>query len=123
MSAIKNADTVFFDELPQSMDKGSAEKIKAFADSKKFQEIEGKNVNQEQVINSSTIYALTNKNVSFYDFDDALAKRIIYVNMMLNKDGKYSFTTSEIEELIENQASLQMLAKEDINAYQAVFIA
>ncbi|MEX5297129.1 hypothetical protein QYM41_17815, partial [Kocuria sp. CPCC 205268] len=88
----------------------------------KFQEIEGKNVNQEQVINSSTIYALTNKNVSFYDFDDALAKRIIYVNMMLNKDGKYSFTTSEIEELIENQASLQMLAREAINAYQAVFI-
>lgn len=122
MSAIKNADTVFFDELPQSMDKGSAEKIKAFADSKKFQEIEGKNVNQEQVINSSTIYALTNKNVSFYDFDDALAKRIIYVNMMLNKDGKYSFTTSEIEELIENQASLQMLARLAINAYQAVFI-
>lgn len=121
MSAIKGVDSVFFDELPMVIDKETTKTIKSFADSKSEQEIEGKGTNQEAVNNSPTIIALTNKELFFHDLDNALEKRLIYLNIEMNKDGVYLFNTKEITQLINNEEGLQYLASEAIKAYAEVF--
>ncbi|MCS5736392.1 hypothetical protein N1032_21890 [Herbiconiux sp. CPCC 203386] len=112
---------MFFDELPALFTKGTSETIKRIADSKEMMEVELKGVDRQMVINSATVVATTNKNVSFYDFDDALAKRVVFISLGLNKSGKYEFTPAEINELLNDPQSIQMLARLAINAFQSVF--
>lgn len=119
--ALKGTDAVFFDELPAIFTKGTSETIKRIADSKEMMEVELKGVDRQMVINSATVVATTNKNVSFYDFDDALAKRVVFISLGLNKSGKYEFTPAEINELLNDPQSIQMLARLAINAFQSVF--
>lgn len=121
LGALSGTDCAFFDELPEIFGKGTSEKIKGLADTKNVIEIEEKGKNRRPVINSTTLIGLTNKNIVFDNFDNAMSMRIIYFNNSLNDDGKYFFNEKEIKSMLTDKSSYQYIAKLAIEAYQKAF--
>uniref|UniRef100_UPI001C949B86 hypothetical protein n=1 Tax=Modestobacter marinus TaxID=477641 RepID=UPI001C949B86 len=46
---------------------------------------------------------------------------VVFISLGLNKSGKYEFTPAEINELLNDPQSIQMLARWAINSFQRVF--
>lgn len=118
LSAIKGKTLATMDELPHQLDTKASEKIKEYVDSKKFLFIERKGTNSEEILNTPTIIATTNKLVNIHNVDDAIKKRIIFVECTMNSDGKREFTSEQIRDMLNDEEGISWLINK---ACKAIF--
>lgn len=109
LAPLKNQLVGYVDEVPDQMPASSSEKIKAFADSKQYLEIERKGVDQEEILNTPLLLATTNHDVNFHGVDDALKRRVIWLEFNMNADGKSKFSQQEINTLTQDRECLQYI--------------
>lgn len=121
LSSIRNQLVGFIDEVPNALPKASTEKIKSNADSKDYLEIERKGIDQERIINSLTFIATTNNKVEFYNIDDALKSRVIWIECKMNQFTKTNeFNLSEIDKLKNDKDIIEYIISMSMEKYREV---
>ncbi len=112
LATIKGKNLVTMDELPVQLNNTATETIKEYIDSKQFITIERKGVDTEEILNTPIWVATTNKNVNIHNVDDAIKKRIIHIPFNMNANGNTTFTTTEIEEILNDKEGLDWLTEQ-----------
>ncbi len=117
LSSIRNQLVGWIDEVPAVLPKASTEKIKSYADDKKYLEIERKGIDQERMLNTTTFIATTNHRTELYSVDDSIKGRMIWIDFEMNLTGSPKFTKNEIETIKNSPHALNWFATKGVEAY------
>lgn len=122
LSGLQDANAAYFNELPEHVSKDVNEKIKDLADSSSSLVIEKKGTNQQEIKNTHSWFATTNKMLNIHIPESALKKRIIWVELTLNKgSNELKFSMHQIKELLRSKESMEYIIKLAIDEYQKIY--